>query len=302
MARWMNLVRQGTAGRIAPAGRCEGAAWREVHLRDLTMVFADGTRALDRVSLAIPYGQRVALVGAHESGKTTLLEVLAGRRRWSAGEVVVDGKPWSPRDWRRLRAGMALVAGRPRATLFMRTVWEYVTAPLVHTRLPRAEVVRQAEVALAMVGMQAARDERLAALHRWPARKVALAAAMVRRPHFLLVDDPTDGLDPQAVHELTHLLQAMQWMGVTVMVATHDVDFAAAWAEAVTVLCGGRVLASGDAGLLVDKRLMEQARLRLPLVSLPFALVPGRTAAPPRTLTDAVRELWEMSGSWEGVV
>ncbi|GAB4596138.1 ABC transporter ATP-binding protein [Mycobacterium avium subsp. hominissuis] len=184
---------------------------------------------LQDVSLQIPSGQIVALIGRSGSGKSTVLRVLAGLSHDHTGRRVVAGAP-------------ALAFQEPR--LFpWRDVRTNVGYGLTRTRLPRAQVRRRAERALADVGLADHARARPLTLSGGQAQRVSLARALVAEPRLLLLDEPFGALDALtrlSMHTL--LLDLWRRHGFGVLLVTHDVDEAVALADRVLVLEDGRVV------------------------------------------------------------
>ncbi|MCL6446376.1 MAG: energy-coupling factor ABC transporter ATP-binding protein, partial [Alicyclobacillus sp.] len=151
-----------------------------VQIRGLSVTFSDGTRGLSDVNFTIEAGRRLVILGAHESGKTTLLDVLAGKQTRYSGEIIVGESVLRTKSDH--KSAFSLVPSDATGSLFIRTVWEYVTAPLMRLRISKDEIIRRGEIALAVVGMQHGRDERLSTLHFWCRRRVALAAVIAFQP------------------------------------------------------------------------------------------------------------------------
>ena len=193
-------------------------------MRGLTRRFGDGPAVLDRLDLDLRPGEFVALLGASGSGKTTLLRTLAGLDPVAEGAVVALPQP------------VAVVFQQP-LLLPWKNVWRNVAIGLPGDGRQRAEA------ALAEVGL----GHRLLA---WPAtlsggeaQRVALARALVRAPGLLLLDEPFAALDALTRIRM-HALVLDLWSRhrPATLLVTHDVDEAAALADRVLVLAGGRIV------------------------------------------------------------
>jgi sulfonate transport system ATP-binding protein len=186
-------------------------------------------QVLNDVSVRVKSGEIVALLGRSGSGKSTVLRVLAGLSRDHSGQRVVSGAP-------------ALAFQEPR--LFpWRDVRTNVGYGLTRSRLPRQQVRKRAERALADVGLADHADAWPLTLSGGQAQRVSLARALVAEPKLLLLDEPFGALD--ALTRLTmHTLLLDLWRrhGFGVLLITHDVDEAVALADRVLVLEEGRVI------------------------------------------------------------
>lgn len=198
------------------------------------------------LSLQVRSGECVALLGGNGAGKTTLLHLAAGLLRPVRGEALLDGRPLGKIADARLYRELALL---PQNTL------SFFAAETAGEEL---------EDALRSLGDDGRPDERdrlvdlfglRPLLGRHPhdlsggeRQKLALAAALLRKPRLLLLDEPTKGVDPEAKRELAELLRQRVSGGLTVLLATHDAEFAAATATRCALLFDGEIAAEGAPG------------------------------------------------------
>jgi putative ABC transport system ATP-binding protein len=205
-----------------------------------------GVDVLRDVSLEAPAGRVTAIVGPAGAGKTSLLHVLAGLDRPTAGTVTVDGRPLRGLDdieltrLRRDRIGLLLPAASVLPTI---TVRENVALPLlIARRPPEPEAV---DALLERVGLTAVRDARPGQLTGAERQRAALARALVGRPSLLLADEPAGDMDPEEGARLLLLLREIAHEdGVTVVLFTRDLDDAAGVADQIVTLDAGRVVAA----------------------------------------------------------
>jgi putative ABC transport system ATP-binding protein len=205
----------------------------------------NGTDVLRDVSLEAPAGAVTAVVGPAAAGKTSLLHILAGLDRPTAGTVVLDGRPLRGLDdieltrLRRDRIGLLLPAASVLPTI---TVRENVALPLLIARKPPAP--EAVEALLERVGLSDQRDYRPGQLTAAERQRAALARALVGNPSVLLCDEPTSDLDPEQGARLLLLLREIAIEdGITVVLFTRDIDDAAGVTDRIVELDGGRVVA-----------------------------------------------------------
>lgn len=264
------------------------------HLAASGIEVAFGQRAVLRgVDLDVPSGRRLALLGANGSGKTTLLRVLAGSLRPNGGEVLVDAEAvvFSRPGLRAHRQVVQLVAQNPDDQLFAADVFRDVSFGPLNLGLTEAEVRGRVAESLAVLSIEDLADRPIHELSYGQRKRVAIAGALAMRPCAMLLDEPTAGLDPQGVDEMVAALESLLRAQTTVVISTHDVDFALEWADSVAVLVDGRVRHGSATELLSDAELVASARLRQPMV-LQAAAQLGLEAAGVRSITalvDAVR-------------
>lgn len=212
--------------------------------------YPDGRVALDGADLRVGTGERVALLGPNGAGKSTLLLALCGLLRGKlAGEVEVAG-------------ACGLVFQDPDDQLFMATVAQDVAFGPRNQGLEEAVVGRRVAGALGAVRMAYAGDRMPHTLSLGERRRVAIATVLAMEPDVLLLDEPAASLDPRARGDLLGVLGACP---ETMVVATHDLPFAAELCERVVVLAAGRVVADGPTeAVLVDTELLARWDLGLP--------------------------------------
>lgn len=225
-------------GPAGPIVRLDGVAYR-----------VGGRTIFDGLDVAIARGKVTAIMGPSGTGKTTLLRLITGQVRPSAGTVTVGGADVGSLsedglyDLRK-RMGMLFQNG---ALLTDLDVYENVAFPLrEHTRLPESLVSRIVLMKLQSVGLRGAARLMPAELSGGMARRVALARAIVMDPELLIYDEPFAGLDPIAMGVVLRLIRdTNDALGITSIVVSHDVHEISLLADATYLLSGGRVVAHG---------------------------------------------------------
>ena len=208
-----------------------------------TVPTADGDLTiLHGVDLEIVAGTSAAIVGASGSGKSTLLGLLAGMDVASAGEVWLDGVNLSALDEdarARLRAAKVGFVFQNFQLLPALTAKENVMLPLELAGIDEAGSI--AERFLGEVGLQNRLAHYPTTLSGGEQQRVGIARAVVARPEFLIADEPTGNLDPQLSSEIMSLFEAFNQVGVTVLVATHDLPLISRLRHRIITLREGRL-------------------------------------------------------------
>ena len=213
-----------------------------------------GTRQILRgISLEVGRGELVVLMGSSGSGKTTILRAIAGLEPFHAGRIEVEGVSLEARDTDRMHHGNAAMLPQLRRSIGMvfqfHCLFEHLPAldnvclaPVHAYGVRRDEAQRRARELLKAFGV----EHRATALPRelsgGEAQRVAIARALAVDPRVLLMDEPTASLDPERRTELGALLQDLVRQGRTLVVATHDEDFARAFATRVLRLADGMLV------------------------------------------------------------
>jgi len=225
-------------------------------------------RTLRDVSLHLRAGEHLALLGANGAGKTTLLYHLDGLLAPEAGEIHLEGTSLSRVSGalRRWRQAVGLLFQNPDDQLFGPTVLDDVMIGPRNTGATAEEARARALGVLRQLGVERLRAEPVHALSLGQRRTVALAGVLVTDPSVLLLDEPTQGLDAGTEEALLAAVDGARQRGVSVLMATHDVDLACRWADRVVVLDHGRVLREGPVERVLDDATLAQASLRRPWV------------------------------------
>ncbi len=223
-----------------------------VVVRDATRDYRQGqtvVRALRGISVTVDQGDFLAVTGPSGSGKSTLLHLLGGVDVATAGEVRFLGRDLAKmtveaRAALRLRE-VGLVFQRFHL-LPMLTALENVELPLAAARVPRRERRDRAAAVLTRVGLADRLRHRPAALSGGQRQRVAIARALVNRPALVLADEPTGELDRAASRRVLDLFRDLNAAGTTLVVATHDLEFAAGARRRIEVVDGRIARNSAD--------------------------------------------------------
>jgi ABC-2 type transport system ATP-binding protein len=209
-----------------------------ITVRDLHKAYGD-TRAVDGVDLDVEAGQVVCLLGPNGAGKTTTIEILEGHRPRDRGEVTVLGVD-PARGGEAFRSRIGIVAQSQAGTFGELTVREVVRH--FATFYPHA---RDADEAIALVGLTEKSGSRLRQLSGGQRRRIDVALGVIGRPELLFLDEPTTGFDPEARRTFWGLVRRLGDEGTTVLLTTHYLEEAEALADRVAVIARGTVVAEG---------------------------------------------------------
>ena len=206
---------------------------------------------LKGVDLALERGELVALMGLSGCGKTTILRAVVALEPFQAGAIHVDGVPLHPGPMPRegalseLRRKVGLVFQLHCLFDHLSALDNVTLAPIHALRHSRAEAEARALALLEGLGVAARSRSRPRELSGGEAQRVAIARALAVDPPLLLMDEPTASLDPARRNELGDSLETLTTQGRTLLLATHDEDFARDYATRVVVLAGGAVVEDG---------------------------------------------------------
>jgi cell division transport system ATP-binding protein len=221
-----------------------------IELRGVTLVYPNGTRALDNIDLEIAKAEFVFLVGYSGTGKSSLLKLLYREVVPNAGEVHVDNIRVD-----KLRRSKVPALRRNIGVVFQdykllseKTVWENVAFALQVTGARSRDVMRQVPRVLDLVGLSHKSRMLPGELSGGEQQRAAIARALVNNPKILLCDEPTGNLDPSNTTEIIELLQRINLKGTTVLVATHNQAVVDRMRRRVVRLENGRILHDDERG------------------------------------------------------
>jgi len=251
-----------------------------VDIRDVSFGYA-GRPVVAELSLSVPRGKVVAIMGGSGCGKTTLLNLIGGRLRPQRGAVVVDGQsvPGLGIDELfelRKRMGMLFQSG---ALLTDLSVFENVAFPIrEHKKLPEPILRTVVLMKLETVGLRGARDLMPSELSGGMARRVALARAIALEPMMIMYDEPFTGLDPISKGVIAKLIRELnETLGITSIVVSHDVAETCAISDYAYLMGDGRIIGKGTPD---EVQRSASGHVRQFMDGLPDGPVPYRYPAP----------------------
>jgi len=204
--------------------------------------YPDGRLGLAETSLAVARSESVVILGANASGKTTLLQLLAGLVFSASGTIEAFGKTLSERLLlggefaRSFRQRVGVLFQDTDAMLFNPTVYEEIAFGPLQLDLSPEEVCRRVEETIAMFALESIAQQPPHRLSGGERKRVALAAMLAVSPEVLLLDEPTSGLDPRSQRWFVELANELRGMGKTMVTTTHDLHVADEIADRVIVL------------------------------------------------------------------
>lgn len=212
-----------------------------LELKGVSFRYPDGSVGLDGCSLSIRRGSRTAILGLNGSGKTTMFLHLNGILQPVSGCVLYDGAPldYGRHGLHKLRSRVGLVFQSPDSQLFSASVWEDVSFGPMNLGLENQVVRERVAAALHAVGLTDYADKPVHNLSFGQKKRVCIAGVLAMQPEVIILDEPMAGLDIAMQAELTRILDRLHAEGLTIIIATHDIDFAYQWAETISILVKG---------------------------------------------------------------
>lgn len=240
-----------------------------LNLLNISYKYEDKFPALRDVSVKISQGERIAVLGNNGAGKSTFFLCLNGVLRPQSGKIFLKGQEITgdKRDTTRLRQTVGLVFQEPDSQIIAGTVGSEVSFGPMNLKLPRAEVVERIAKAFKQVNLEGYDDRAPQYLSGGEKKRVTIADILVMHPEVILLDEPTASLDPENVVLLEQTLDDLSAAGITIIVSTHDVDFAYRFSERAIVFCAGEIIADADvSAVFASDIVLDKAGLKKPLL------------------------------------
>ena len=219
----------------------------EVH--DVVKSFGQ-TQVLKSMSFSVAKGEVVCLIGPSGSGKSTMLRCINGLERYDSGSIMVDGLKVDPArpTIRTIREHVGMVFQRFNLFPHMTALENVVAAPILVRGIDRATAERSAKELLARVGLDQKADNYPSQLSGGQQQRVAIARSLAMNPKVMLFDEPTSALDPELVGDVLNVMKALARQGMTMIVVTHEMEFAAEVGTRVLFLDQGKIVEQGPPG------------------------------------------------------
>jgi energy-coupling factor transporter ATP-binding protein EcfA2 len=243
------------------------------------------TKALQNVSLTIHAGEYIAILGRNGSGKTTLIRHMIGLLRPDAGRVNVLDQNVAVTPTHELARHIGFCFQNPNHQIVSFNVRDEIIFGLKAHGIEPSEFETRIHESLEFVNMLDFLDAEVFDLGKGQKQRLALASVLSLRPEILIVDEPTTGQDPRMAREIFEILNRLNQAGTTILVITHNIDFAATYASRAIVLQEGKIKFDGPIrGLLMNRDLMKDAALEMPQTTRLASLL-SRHGVPPWLVT-----------------
>jgi cobalt/nickel transport system ATP-binding protein len=262
-----------------------------IKLQDVSFTYPGNIVALDACSTSIVRGRRTAVLGRNGSGKTTLFSLLNGLKRPQKGAILFDGVPvrYDRQGLLNLRQSVGMVFQDPDSQLFSACIYEDISFGPLNLGLPEVEVRKRVDLALQQMKLAGLEQRPTHSLSFGQKKRACIAGVLAMQPQLLVLDEPFAGLDPAMAAEFMTILDELHDSGTTLVIATHDLDLAYAWADDAVILHEGKLLAQGSAPELLLQPQVHAELGAAPLVAqINAALILAGTGRdnncpPPRT-------------------
>lgn len=238
-----------------------------ISVKDLRYSYGMGQEILKGVSLDIMKGEKIAVIGTNGAGKSTFFLNLNGVLTPDSGEIYFHGRKMeqSKEDLMELRRGIGIVFQDADNQIIATTVMGEVSFGPMNLGLPKAEVKNRVLEALSYMNIADFKERAPHYLSGGEKKRVTIADIIAMHSEVIVFDEPTTALDPVNVCALETVLQKLSNEGKTLLISTHDLDFAYRWANRIIVFSNGQVIADGiPEDVFQQEDILVKANLKTP--------------------------------------
>ena len=243
-----------------------------LEIKNIKKSFGEDLEVMQDISLAVEEGEVVSILGPSGSGKSTLLRCATFLEQIDSGSIAYGGKVYVEND----TAGNAKKPERAKIleaqsnfglvfqdfNLFphFSVLKNVMDAPVKNQKRPKQEVEKEARALLAKMGLEGKEDAYPCELSGGQKQRVAIARALAMRPKMLYFDEPTSALDPEITAEILRVLKGLAAEKMTMVIVTHEIDFARAVSDRVIFMDGGKVVEEGRPEEVIDNPKNERTK------------------------------------------
>lgn len=229
----------------------------------------DNSHSLNGLSLEIKKGQKVAVMGANGSGKSTFFLCCTGIHKPQKGKLYLDGKEvkYNKKGLLDLRSKVGIVFQDPDNQLFSASVYQEISFGILNLGVSEEQAKKEVEEVIDYLEITPFRSKPTHALSGGQKKQVSIADILVMHPEIIILDEPAAALDPRHTTMVNRIVEQMTENGITVLMATHDVNYAYEWADEVILFHEGKVLMNGSPEEVFGNRAaLRQTNLEPPAV------------------------------------
>jgi len=238
-------------------------------LNQLSYAYADGTKALSDLTLHIPKGKKIAILGHNGAGKSTLFQHLNGILKPTTGTILFEGNrlEYNRKALKALRQKVGIVFQNADHQLFSGTVKQDIAFGPLNLGWSTEKTEEKIAWAVAQTEVEDLLDKPIHFLSVGQKKRVAMAGVLAMEPSVLLLDEPTAGLDNYYATQVLQYLAKLEDGERTILLATHDIPLAYEWADLMIVMEAGKIIYNGDPiTLFYEEELLNRAHLERPWV------------------------------------
>jgi len=262
----------------------------------------ENSYSLNGFDLEIERGKRVAFMGANGAGKSTFFLCLNGIHRPADGRLYLDGKPldYSKKGLLDLRSKVGIVFQDPDNQLFSASVTQEISFGALNMGMSEEETRREVERVIELLEISSFKDKPTHSLSGGQKKQVSIADVLVMHPEVIILDEPASSLDPRHTMIVNRIVDMLVEQGITVLMSTHNVDYALEWADDVVLISEGKTLMHASAvEVFSNEEALRQTNLRKPAAMELFESLTAKGILPkdlpvPRSLKELERYIEQL--------
>lgn len=236
-------------------------------VRDLSYEYGNGEPALSGINVEIFKGEKIAVIGSNGAGKSTFFLCLNGVIQPQTGFVEYKGNKIDKKNLKELRKNVGLVFQDADNQIIASTVRAEVGFGPMNLKLTKEEVINRVEIALKYMNLSEFKNRPPHFLSGGEKKRVSIADIIAMDSEIMVFDEPTVSLDPLNAQMLEETLAKLESESKTLIISTHDVDFAYKWAERILVFSEGGIIADGSAAeIFLNTDILNRANLKKPIM------------------------------------
>ncbi|WP_321018503.1 energy-coupling factor ABC transporter ATP-binding protein, partial [Eisenbergiella porci] len=222
---------------------------------------------LKDVNLIIRRGEKIAVMGPNGAGKSTFFLNLNGVLKPDSGEILLGGSKIGKKELNLLHKKVGFVFQDADSQIIAANVRAEISFGPMNLGLKRSEVIHRVDAAVSYLGLEELQQRAPHYLSGGEKKQVSIADILAMEPELLIFDEPMAALDPMNAQRVEDILNKLHEDGKTLLIATHDVDFAWRFADRILVFCDGMLIGDGTpAEIFAQKEMMERAHLKKPSI------------------------------------
>jgi len=238
-----------------------------IEINNASFTYPNGYVALENISVTIKDGERVAIVGQNGAGKTTAVKMMNGLNKPSSGDVIIDGVNTKDKTTATIAKSVGYVFQNPDDQIFNQAVRAEIEYMPRYFKFSEKEIEQRVNYAVELAGI-----EKFLKINPYdlpfPVRKfVTIAAVIVSKPKYIILDEPTAGQDKHGLEILSKMIDRLQKDGVTVLTITHDMEFAVNNFHRIIAMAHKNIIADGTPQeIFWNDKVLAEARIKKPII------------------------------------
>ena len=236
-----------------------------LQVKNLHFTYDDKKMVLEGVNVSIHEGERIAVIGSNGAGKSTFFLNINGVLSPKKGEILYRNTKITKKSLQKLRKNIGIVFQDADNQIIASSVMAEVSFGPMNLKLPRREVLERVNMAMDYMNISDFKDRPPHYLSGGEKKRVSIADIIAMKSEVIIFDEPTAALDPFNTAMLEEVLEKLSSEGKTLLISTHDVNFAYRWAQRILVFCGGQIIADGTPlEVFQETEVLKKANLMRP--------------------------------------